>query len=136
MSKTNRKSNRKSDDKSSLTVLIVDDDRAQLESLSRGMLLYGHYCIKTKSISSAIDYLKKPDGTRVDLLLTDATLQGSDGIHLIEHIRALFPRLPVVAVSGLKSNLDSETKPKGEVRIIRRPFNPSDLEETIRDMVA
>ncbi len=121
---------------STLTVLIVDSDSTQMESLSRGMVLYGHQCIQKKTISQAIDFLNKPGGIEVDLLLTDTTSQNGHGIQLVEHVRALFPRLPMVCVSGLNSLVETKIQSDSGISIIRRPFRPSDLDETIRDLVA
>ncbi len=126
----------KRDSDSCATVLIVDDDSAQLDSLCRGMFIYGHICVKKRSIAEAIDFLNRPDAPVVDLLLTDITTRNSKGLKLIRHARDLYPNLPIIAVSGLNSSHDIELDSQVDVLVLRRPFNPDRLDSAIRDLVA
>ncbi|MCP4676213.1 MAG: response regulator [Deltaproteobacteria bacterium] len=122
--------------RSSATVLIVDRDTIQVESLCRGMFLYGHECVRISSISEAIDFLNRPDAPVVDLLLTDTTTPGSEGFELIRHARVLHPDLPIIAVCGLNSTQEMEMSEQSGITVLRRPFNPERLDEAIRDLVA
>ncbi len=124
------------DSNSRTTVLIVDNDSTQVESLCRGMFLYGHKCIKKTSISDAIDFLNMPDSPNVDLLLTDITTPGSTGFQLIRHARSLHPGLPIIAVCGLNSIDKVEIGKQVGILVLRRPFSPDRLDHAIRDMVA
>ncbi|MCP4603127.1 MAG: response regulator [Proteobacteria bacterium] len=131
-----KKDSKKPDFKPHITVLIVDNDSTQVESLCRGMFLYGHKCVKKTSISDAIDFLNRPDSQAVDLLLTDITKPGSDGFQLIRHARALHPNLPIIAVCGLSSIHEVEMSEQTGILVLRRPFNPDRLDGAIRDLVA
>ncbi len=121
---------------SSATVLIVDRDSTQVESLCRGMFLHGHECVRKSNISEAIDFLNSPDSPVVDLLLTDTTTPGSEGFKLIRHARALHPGLPIIAVCGLNSTQELEMSEQTGITVLRRPFNPERLDDAIRDLVA
>ena len=126
----------KMESSSCATVLIVDDDSAQLESLCRGMFLFGHKCVKKTSISEAIDFLNRPNAPIVDLLLTDITTPGSAGIQLIRDARARHPDLPIIAVCGLNSTQETEMTEQTGILVLKRPFNPERLDDAIRNLVA
>jgi DNA-binding response OmpR family regulator len=117
-------------------VLVVDHDDVQLDSICRGALIYGHECIKLSSVSEAIDFLNRPSRPRIDILITDITTEGSAGFDLIRHARALYPRLPIIAVCGLASSEEIEVVRDAGVLILRRPFLPQGLDGAIRDSVA
>lgn len=117
-------------------VLVVDADPTQLESICRGVFLYGHRCTRLRTVSEAIDLLNRPSRGLVDILITDMTHAESDGFRLIRHARELYPNLPIIAVCGLyTSELIEQVRAAG-ILILRRPFNPEGLDDAIRDMVA
>ena len=117
-------------------VLVVDTDSTQLESICRGVFLYGHRCTKLRSVSAAIDLLNRPNRGPVDILITDLTHVESDGFRLIRQARELHPNLPIIAVCGLFATEQIEQVRAAGILILRRPFNPTGLDDAIRDMVA
>jgi DNA-binding response OmpR family regulator len=125
-----------SEDSGRTIVLVVDHDGAQLDSICRGAFLYGHECIKLSSVREAIDFLNRPSRSRIDIMITDITTEGSAGFDLIRHARALHPRLPIIAVCGLASSEEIEAVRDAGVLILRRPFLPQGLDGAIRDSVA
>ncbi|MCP4599614.1 MAG: response regulator [Proteobacteria bacterium] len=118
------------------TVLVVDNDLNQIDSICRGLFLFGYRCVKKTIIGDALDLLNRPDGPEVDLLITDITTPGNHGFRLIRHVRALYPDLPIIAVCGHNAISETEIPEEEGVLILMRPFNPKRLNGAIRDMVA
>jgi CheY-like chemotaxis protein len=88
------------------TVLLTDDDadvRRLIESMLRRS---GHRVLSAASGDEAISLLRAEDG-RVDLLITDIVMSGMSGLDLGRRVRAEFPRIPILFITGF-SNADPE----------------------------
>ncbi len=60
--------------------------------------------------------------TRFDLVITDLRLPGISGTELVRRIRARFPRIKIIAVSGLaEAGLDDRTRAAGVDAFYRKP---------------
>jgi putative two-component system response regulator len=82
----------------SAEVLVVDDDEQVLEALQRILERHGHRCRLAHDSAQARAELT---AGAPDLVLTDVTMPGDDGIKLLAWIRQSHPTLPVVMVSGI-----------------------------------
>ncbi|MBV9604289.1 MAG: response regulator [Solirubrobacterales bacterium] len=80
-------------------ILVVDDDEQGRGILSRILQGYGYVCHSASEVREARRVLEL---MRPDLVLSDVRMPGESGITLLEYIRAEFPYLPVVLVSGLE----------------------------------
>jgi len=78
-------------------LLIVDDDRAQAETLARVLRLDGYATEVAVSGAEALEALARG---RFDLLLTDLKMPGMDGLELFRRARAAHPDLPVIVVTA------------------------------------
>ena len=103
----------------SATVLVVDDDRANLDSVARILQHEGWSPLAASDGTAALDLLRRPE---VAVLLTDLMMPGMDGQELLATARALRPDVEVVlmtaygtveaAVSAMKDGAyDFLTKP-------------------------
>ncbi len=88
------------------TTVIVDRQLEYLELVTEGFFLHGSRCLVRSSINEAIDVLRQPDGPSVDLLITDLPKPSDPQFGLVEHLKALFPRLQIISMSpSAESNL-------------------------------
>lgn len=78
-------------------VLVVDDDPLQLRAAARLLRSLGHSGALAHRGAVALDLLKQQT---FDLLLLDLRMPDMDGVELLRRLRPLWPRLPVVLVSG------------------------------------
>ena len=103
----------------SATVLVVDDDRANLDSVARILQHEGWSPLAASDGTAALDLLRRPE---VAVLLTDLMMPGMDGQELLATARTLRPDVEVVlmtaygtveaAVSAMKDGAyDFLTKP-------------------------
>ena len=78
-------------------VLIVDDEKNILSSLSRALVLEDYEPVVAGSAELGLEKLAQES---VDLVLLDVTLPGMDGIACLEKLHQERPELPVVMMSA------------------------------------
>jgi two-component system, NtrC family, response regulator HydG len=81
----------------SSTVLVVDDDRANLESVCRVFQREGVATLSANNGQEALDLLRKPE---VGVLVTDLMMPGIDGQALLKASRAMRPDVEVVLMTA------------------------------------
>jgi CheY-like chemotaxis protein len=78
-------------------LLIIDDDVSTLASLARAFQLAGQQADTAESAARALELLRVYS---YDVIFYDVVMPGTDGIALLEQIRALGLNTPVVMISG------------------------------------
>src|SRR4051812_967472 len=78
-------------------VLVVDDDRANLESVARIFQKEGVATLTATSGQEAMDFLRRPE---VAVLVTDLMMPGMDGGELLRAARAMRPDVEVVLMTA------------------------------------
>lgn len=69
---------------------------------------------------------------RIELLLTDQTMPGMQGIELAAAIRKLHPSLPVVIMSGYFSKISSQALDAlGQIELLAKPFTADELAQAV-----
>jgi CheY-like chemotaxis protein len=114
-----------------MKILIVDDEPALLETLCRGLSLYGHDCLAAVDAVDALEILNGANPEAVDLVLTDLSMPRSSGLELLRTIRATQPALPVVLMTGLASVAQVHELAAQGVSVLKKPFCPDRLIEVI-----
>src|SRR5438094_681346 len=109
-----------------VTVLIVDDEPS-VRGLARSVLQRAGFRIL--EAGDGIQGLKvlREFGDVIALLLTDVKMPRLDGVSLAASAKDLFPKLPVVFMSGY-IDPPHEKPPKGCV-FLNKPFSPRILLE-------
>ena len=108
-----------------LTVLVLDDDQVQLDSICRALRVFAHLGLPVSTIGEARAVLEA--GWPVDLVLSDLTLPGGSGHELVTWIESNRPDLPVIVTTGLASNPEVDAVRQRGVPVLRKPFSPADL---------
>lgn len=111
-------------------ILVIHDEQHQLDTVCRGLLLYGYRCQGVQSVEAALDALANGDG--VDLVLTDLTMPGRSGLELIECVRKDWPELPIVVITGLAATAEVGIVREMNIPLLQKPFDPDTLDATIR----
>ena len=79
-------------------VLLVEDDPRIRDVVERGLAPRGFVVSVAEDGISAIELASKLD---IDLVLLDLRLPGRSGLEVLQEIRLVKPRLPVIAVTAL-----------------------------------
>ncbi len=79
------------------TVLVVEDDRSNLESLERLLSREGYRVLTAHDARSALDMLRKQ---RVPVVVTDLMMPGLSGIDLLKAVKATAPETEVIMMTA------------------------------------
>ena len=111
-------------------VLLVEDDGRIREIVERGLGARGIVVSSAVDAPSGIELARALD---VDLVLLDLVLPGGNGLEVLEAIRAMKPRLPVIALTALadvRSRVDGLEA--GADDYVTKPFSIQELAARIR----
>ena len=113
-----------------MNILIVDDERVQLESLKRGLKGKGYGVVETLSAEEALEHLDK--GDKIDLVLTDYAMSGMNGLELLKKVRENHGNLPVIMMTayGKKSLVIDALRNRCD-SFIEKPFT---LDQLMREI--
>ena len=129
------------------TVLVVDDDLANLESVSRIVQREGLQALSATNGKEALELLRRPE---VSVMVTDLMMPGMDGQELLKAARAVRPDVEVVlmtaygtvetAVASMKEGAyDFITKPLKRhslVKVVNKALEKQALLAENRDLMA
>jgi DNA-binding NtrC family response regulator len=112
-------------------ILIVDDERFMVHTLSRLLQLLGY---ETMSAFNGRQALETFHSESVDLVLSDIHMPEMNGMQLMETIKREKPRLPVVLITGY--GVDDIVSDQGKTdadAVLCKPFKIADLKQTIEN---
>jgi len=115
-------------------ILILDDDQDICNLLSRFLTKNG-YTVATAGRGAVAKELMA--GQRFDLVLCDHRLPDTDGLQMVQHIRATSPRTQVIIITGYSEvRLAVELMRKGAFDYIAKPLFPDELLMRVQDALA
>ena len=120
------------------TILIVEDEDLLREGVQEFLEMHDFKVVGAGDGQEALQWL---DEVPIDLVVTDLVMPKMDGVDFVERLRAKFPDLPVIVVSGSTNavisryGLKSLTIP-GANASISKPFKSADLLVIIRELLA
>lgn len=79
-------------------ILIVDDERVHIETISRGLKIRGFKVCNARSGKDALKQLSKQ--SKIDMVITDYLMPGMNGAELIEKIKQTHTDLPVIMMTA------------------------------------
>ena len=113
----------------SRTILIVDDDRAIRDGLTRAISSAGFAVRACEGVSTARRALAEAE---VDCVLLDIRLKDGDGLELLGELRKTHPRLPVVMATAYgDSDRTIQAMKLGAFDYVTKPFDLDALLATI-----
>jgi two-component system response regulator HydG len=119
-----------SDDQTRLRVLVVDDDQAIREALSRTLEKLGYDVVLTEDGQAGLDRLREGE---IHILLADLQMPKLGGQELLKAARTIAPDVEVIVITGHGTVEDAvEAMKEGAYDFITKPFKRVQLERTIR----
>ncbi len=118
------------------TILVVEDEPALRELVSRQLRRQGYQIIQASSGKEALA-LWPQHGKDIALLFTDMVMpDGMTGSELAETLQAQNPNLKVVFTSGYSEEvLQQDFALRGEVHFLQKPYHQDALIKTIRTVL-
>ncbi len=112
-------------------ILVIDDDEMLARTVERGLAGAGHtVVIAHNGFDGASQFRKEP----ADVILTDINMPHG-GLATIRVLRAEFPQLKIIAMSGNSSQLDVAGA-IGATSILEKPFTIAQLKAEIEAVLA
>ena len=84
-----------------MPILVVDDEPLFRSAVSTILRKAGFHTIEARDGFEAYEIVRAI-GASVELLLTDFQMPRMDGLSLIESVRELHPKMPVLLMTGLR----------------------------------
>lgn len=118
-------------------LLLVDDDVTLLQAISGLLELEGFDTVLSQTAAQAIEFLNDMpvSGVIIDIFMPDR-----DGMETIGEIRARWPNLPIIAMSGGWRTISPETiletaRALGAQEALTKPFDRQALVEAVRRLL-
>lgn len=120
---------------STKTLLFVDDEPLMVDLFRDYMTMRGFFVL---TASDAIEALKRVAEAEpsIDLVITDMTMPGMDGLELAQQLLATSPQLSVLLTTGHDRLAMEVTLPSNIVGVVTKPYQNRVMAEKIRDILA
>lgn len=107
-------------------ILIVDDEKNMCRSLE--ILLESETNCKISSVTNAEAAIKAMDKTEYDLVVTDLTMPGMNGMELLRYIKEHYPQTQVIMMTAYSSVQSAiEAIKIGAYDYLLKPFNDDEF---------
>jgi len=110
-------------------ILLVDDELAIRESLSKTLRAENYEVVVAENSQEAIEKHE-----RIDLLLLDLAMPLTDGWHAFRALVEINPQLPVIVITG-RSNQHARAESAGADALMEKPLDVPALLQTIRELL-
>jgi CheY-like chemotaxis protein len=112
-------------------VLFVDDDQIMLLALKKRLAKYND-TFSMILAEDGFDAVRKLKENTVSMVVLDLKMPRMDGVSLLNHISDKYPDIPVVIISGYRTEeMHNLAKEKEVVAYISKPFQVDDLAKVI-----
>jgi PAS domain S-box-containing protein len=117
-------------------ILLVEDEKAQRESVERGLEHLGYRVTARADGRSALTAFKK-DPAAFDLVITDQIMPKMTGLELAGAIAALRPDMPIVLCTGFSEKVNEEVVGTLGVRaVLMKPYTIREVSRVIRQALS
>jgi len=118
-------------------ILLVDDEES-IRKMVRAVLSDEEY-VFTEANNGA-EALEILESAEFDLIITDVIMPDCDGIELVMTVRKKLPDIKVIVMSGggrvRADHYLNLAEKLGAARVFEKPFNTTELRETVRELLA
>jgi len=107
--------------------ILVVEDEAAVRGLLKTLLEHAGYRVQVAIDGRDALEIVQRRGHPPDLLLTDLVMPRMDGEALVRHLRAQWPELPVLCVSGYARDTGFLERVVPPIRLIQKPFHVGEV---------
>jgi DNA-binding NtrC family response regulator len=113
-------------------ILLVDNDSIIRKSLKECLQSAGYEVSEAKDGPQAVEVLAT---RRFDLVITDFSMPHLDGLRLLEQIRAFWPNVPVIFMTGYLSKKAAQVLLHGRAEYMSKPVSFEALLASVRRLL-
>ena len=114
-----------------MKILIVDDDKLQLQAISHSLANGGYDTVIAENGYAALDIIDK---MKIDLIISDVMMPDISGLGLLSLLKQFyFNKIPVIIISSLdKADIILHSMGLGAVDFITKPIDFNELINRIK----
>jgi len=117
-------------------ILLVEDDDGVRQLTGRMLEQYGYQVMPAADGAEALQLLSGLSHG-VDAVVSDVVMPGIGGTELIRELRARWPELPVLFLSGYTGeDVSGDLQPGSRQAFLQKPFSPDALAAALEDLLA
>ena len=117
------------------TILIAEDDPVILKLAKLVLAKEGHEVVCADSPGDAVAYAERHPG-KIDLLITDVVMPGTNGRELAQLMERFHPDLKVLFMSGYTANVIAHRGALDEdINFLQKPFRARELAQKVRSVL-
>jgi two-component system cell cycle sensor histidine kinase/response regulator CckA len=117
------------------TILLVEDEKTVRELVRLTLQAEGYTVLEADSGSEALSLAKHYQG-QIDLLMTDVVMPHMNGRELAEQLKALYPQLRILFMSGYTNEtIVRHGVLATEIKFLPKPFSPVTLTSKVREVL-
>jgi DNA-binding NtrC family response regulator len=114
-------------------ILVVDDDDSIRDVVLKMLCRLGYAVLSADSAESGLALFLK---NKFDLVITDFSMSGMDGIHLAYYIKEKSPSTQVVLMTGdEKQVILSKIKGTAVAKALFKPFTLTEMDVTVQGLL-
>lgn len=113
-------------------ILIVDDDTACRELLSAFLARAGY---SVDQAYDGVDALARLEAREYGLVITDYSMPGMNGLHLLSALKRRWPDTRVIFISADLSGVMSQALREGALACFSKPFDGARVVETVSQVL-
>ncbi len=117
----------------SLKVLIIDDDTSVGDLLAEFVQVLGH---ESSVVPDGREALERFTRERYDVVISDLVMPVLSGWEVVERLRRLDPRMPVIVLSGGATRVDVQHARRQHVLLLHKPIRLGELDAALHEACA
>ena len=119
------------------TVLLVEDDAAVRSFAARGLRDAGYVVLEAANGPQALGVVARHHRGPIDLLVTDLVMPQMGGEELARRLRASYPHLKALFISGYTESAAGDLAALGaDAAFVEKPFTLATLVSRVRDLLS
>ena len=117
-------------------IVIIDDEPIIVEGLARTMPWDNWKCLVAGVAYDGVEGQKLIRNVRPNLIITDISMPGMNGLAMIAGLKAEFPDMEISILTGFREFEYAQKAIKlGVTRLILKPSTLTEIEEAVKTMV-
>lgn len=116
-------------------IVVVDDSKLMLRYLRHHLESSGHEVEEWDTVS-AMEIPDRIKASAPDLVISDYTMPGCNGLTVAKMVRKATPALPVLIVTSHRdADIAEQLRKQGVAGILHKPLDPAKLNEVLRQLL-
>ncbi len=116
-------------------ILLVDDEQMIASTGTQLLKILGYESVAYTSSVEALAYFAQ-HAAQIDIVITDMTMPGMNGVELAEKILSVSPSIPVILCTGYNEEHTIEKALQTGIRaFLMKPYTSAELSKVLSDVI-